>query len=144
MKINVPTWKKKKTKERQKHTLKECEKRWWQCWVTTDRKEHSRHNYLERPWHRCWWRTWSWGWGCCCPRCGTWRESPRSGVPGSPRCSGTCSGTESEQHRCRGGTAGWRTACTHTLCPRRSLWSCDLEDTCAEKRQWYKKTSDTW
>lgn len=26
---------------------------------TTGRRAHSPHSYLERPWHRCWWRTWS-------------------------------------------------------------------------------------
>lgn len=117
------------------YLIKEHEKRWWQCRVTIGRRGHSRHSYLEKPWHRCWWRTWSWGWGCCHPHCGTWQASPRSGVPGSPRCSGTSSGTESEPHRCRGGKAGWRTACRHTLCLRSSLWSCGLQGTCAENRQ---------
>jgi len=105
-----------------------------ECWVTTGRRGHSRHSYLERPRHICWWRTWSWGWGCCRPRCGTWRASPRSGVPGSPRCSGRCSGMESEPRRCRGDTGGWRTACTRTPCPGSSLWSCGPEGTCAERR----------
>lgn len=123
---------KKKKQQQHKYAWKECEWR-WQSLVTTDRREHSRHNYLGRPWHRCWWRTWSWGWDCCHPRCGTWRASPRSGVPGIPRCSDTSTGTESEPHMCRGGTAGWRKACTHTLCLQRSLWSCDPEDTCAGK-----------
>lgn len=119
----------------QTNTYRIHPKRWWhECWVTTGRRGHIRHSYLRRPWHRYWWRTWSWGWGCCCPRCGSWRASPRSGVPGSPRCSGTSSGTASEAHRCRGGTAGWRTACRHILCPGSSLWSCDLEGTCAERR----------
>lgn len=104
------------------------------CCVTTDNKSHIPYSYLERPWHRCWWQTWSWGWGCCCPR-GTWRVTPHSAVPGSPRCSGTSSGKESEPHMCHGGTAGLRTVCRHTLCPRSSLWSCGLEGTCAEKRQ---------
>lgn len=113
--------------------------------VTTDRTWHSRHSYLERPWHRCWWRTWSWDWGCCCPHCGTWRVSPHSAVPGSPRCSGTCSGMANELHRCRGDTAGWRKACRHTLCPKSSLWSDGLEGTWAEKRLYRKaKTRDTW
>lgn len=145
MKINVLKMKKKEI-ARQKHIkYKKHEGRWWQRWVTTGRRGHSQYSYLEKPWHRCWWRTWSWGWGCCCPCCETWRASPRSGVPGSPRCSGTSSGTESEPHRCRGGTAGWRTACRHTLCPRSSLWSCGLEDTCTEKRPRCKaKTGDTW
>lgn len=105
--------------------------------VTTGRRGHSRRSYLEKPWHRCWWQTWSWGWGCCCPR-GTSPASPHSGVPGSLRCNGTSSGTESEPHRCRDGTDGWRTKCRCTLFPRSSLWLCGLEGTCVNMRQSYK------
>ena len=103
--------------------------------VTTGRRGRSRHSYLGRPGHRCWWRTWSWGWGCCRPRCGTWRAWTRSGAPCSPRCSGTSSGTGSEPRRCRGDRAGWRTGCRRTLCPRSSLWSGGLEGTCVERRR---------
>lgn len=110
------------------------ETRWrGDCSVTTDRKGRSPHSYLEKPSHRCWWQTWSWGSGCCCPRCGTWPESPRSGARGNPHCSGTSNGRASEPRRCRGDTAGWRTACTRTPCLGWSLWSCVLEGTCTRE-----------
>lgn len=161
IKIKTADVTEKKNKENARIILRRCEQtqvktqqdesqcgevRWRQCSVTTGRKGRSRHSYLERPWHRCWWRTWSWGWGCCCPRCETWRASPRSGVLGSPRCSGTSIETESEPRRCRGGRAGWRTACRRTPCPRSSLWSCGPEDTWAQTRrdeQFKAETRDT-
>lgn len=110
--------------------------------VTTCRRGRSPHSYLGRPWRRCWWRTWSWGSGC--RRRGKRPAPPRSAAPCSRRCRGRSTATGSEPRRCRGDTAGWRTACKCTLYPRGSPWSCDPGGTCAEKRWRRAEAWDAW